>query len=217
MAYLELFNRVADHVRRQGVKVTFKRGKPLTSATIERARAKSLIAIPPAMADFYAEVGDGMSFSWAAAGEPDALADFEFPKLKESVVDSIDKVNWRTEWDNHYDFPFTDNPELARQTALRMRKWAALHEEGNGDRFCLDTAFDPAPVVFDQHDWFDGGTGENGHRCADSLLGFFTDWATVCFQLPRGLWWPSVFRADGPGVNWRSPEFREPFRLPSTK
>ena len=62
--------------------------------------------------------------------------------------------------------------------------------------------------------WYDGGTGENGHRLADSLLQFYTDWAQVCFQFPRGLWWPSVFNKDGPGVHWSSDEFREPFRLP---
>lgn len=213
MAYLELFERVADHVRRQGVKVTFKRGKSLTASAIERARAKALIPIPTSMAEFYAEVGDGMVFAWTAKGDQSSFANHEFPKLKDRVLESFDKLSWKTEWKDDYDFRYTKNPALAKQTALKMRKWMPFHDEGNSDGFCLDTALDPAPVVFDKHDWYDGGTGENGHRLADSLLQFYTDWAQVCFQSPRNLWWPRVLNKNGPGVDWSSAEFQESFRL----
>lgn len=63
----------------------------------------------------------------------------------------------------------------------------SFQDEDNGDGFCLDTALDHSPVVFDQHDWYDGGTGENGHHLADSLLQFYMDWAPVCFQIPSSL------------------------------
>lgn len=212
MAYLELFEQVSDHLRRQGVKVAFQRGKPLTASAIERARAKSLIPIPASMAEFYAEVGDGLLFAWRSKSDG-AFANHQFPKLRDCVFESFDKLSWKTEWDDDYDFRYTKNPTLAKQTALRMRKWIGFHDEGNGDAFCLDTALDPAPVIFDQHDWYDGGTGENGHRLADSLLQFYTDWAQVCFQFPRSLYWPAVFKDDGSGVNWSSAEFLEPFRL----
>jgi len=213
MAYLELFERVADHVRHQGVGVTFKRGKPLSAAAIDRARAKALIPIPKSMADFYAEVGDGMLFAWSAKGDRAPFANHEFPKLADRVIESLDRLSWKIEWQDDYDFRFTENPALAKQTALRMRKWMPFHDEGNGDGFCLDTAQDPAPVVFDTHDWMDGGTGENGHRLADSLLQFYTDWAQVCFQFPCRLWWPTVLSKSGVGVDWSSAEFRDPFRL----
>jgi hypothetical protein len=214
MAYLELFERVADHVHRQGVKVRFKRGKSLAASAIDRAKAKALIPIPASMAEFYAEVGNGLEFAWTPKGDDAPFANHEFPKLADCVFESIDKVNWKTEWKDDYDFRYTKKPALAKQTALKMRKWVRFHDEGNGDGFCLDTAWDPAPVVFDQHDWYDGGTGENGHRLADSLLHFYTDWAQVCFQFPRSLWWPTVLKKDGSGVDWSSAEFREPFRLP---
>lgn len=214
MAYLELFERVADHVRRHGVDVTFNRGEPLTASVIERAGAEALIPIPDAMAVFYAEVGDGLDFAWAARGDRAPFAHHEFPKLADRVIESFDELSWKTEWKDDYDFRYTKNPALARQTALPMRKWMPFHDEGNGDAFCLDTALDPAPVVFNRHDWYDGGTGENGHRLADSLSQFYADWAQVCFQFPRSLWWPSVFNKNGPGVDWSSAEFREPFRLP---
>jgi hypothetical protein len=63
--------------------------------------------------------------------------------------------------------------------------WMPFYDEGNGEGFCLDTALEPALVVFEQQDWYDGGTCENGHRLTDSLLQFYTDWAQVCF-LVRG-------------------------------
>ena len=142
------------------------------------------------------------------------FANHRFPKLADRVIESFDKLSWKFEWQEDPDVRFTKNPALAKQTALRMRKWMPFHDEGNGDGFCLDTAQDPAPVVFDEHDWMDGGTGENGHRLADSLLQFYTDWAQVCFQFPRSLWWPTVLSKSGVGVDWSGAEFRDPFRLP---
>ena len=213
MAYLELFDRVADHVRRQGVEATLTRGKPLTTSEIEEARAKTVICIPDAMAAFYIEVGDGMQFYWNAKGKRAPFANHEFPKLSDLMVESHDKLRWRTEWDDSYDFRFTKNPTLAKQTAVRMRKWTSFHDEGDGDEISLDTDLNPPPVVFNRHDWYDGGTGENGHRLANSLLQFYEDWSQVCFQFPSSLWWPSVFSKAGPGVDWNSVEFCEPFRL----
>lgn len=216
MAYLELFERVADHVRRQGVTASFHRGKALSASVIQRASMKALIPIPSSMADFYAEVGDGMVFYWAVEGDHAPFAGHEFPKLEDRTVESLDDlIRWKIEWDDDYDFRHTENPTLAKQTALKMREWLPFHDEGNGDQFCLDTSIEPAPVVFDQHDWFDGGSGENGHRLGGSLIEFYTAWAQVCFQLPSGLWWPNVFIKSGEGVNWSSEQFREPFRLPA--
>lgn len=213
MAYLELFQRVSHHVKAQGVKVIFKRGKSLSPSVIKRAQAKALIPIPQSMAEFYAEVGDGLAFGWTAKGDTAPFASHDFPKLAAITLQSFDKINWRSEWNDANDFRYTKDPKLAKRTAMRMRKWMPIHDEGNGDRFCLDTAIDPSRVVFDQHDWLDGGTGANGHLLGRSLLDFYTAWSKVCFQRPRSLWWPSVLKKAGGGVNWASEEFQEPFRL----
>ena len=214
MPYLQLFESVANHVRRQGVRVTFRRGNPLSPAVIKRAQSRSVIPIPDSMAEFFAEVGDGLVFRWAAKGNDAPSANINFEPLAEHVYESLDMVKWRTEWNDDYDFRGTDDPTLAKKTALKMRKWSPVHAEGNGDFISLDTAHNPAPVVYDRHDWMDGGTGENGHILANSLLEFYTAWAQVCFQFPRSLWWQRVFKKSGIGVNWNSPEFRAPFRLP---
>lgn len=214
MAYLELFERVADYVRRRGLNLTFERGKRLSATAITRAQSRALIRIPSSMAEFYAEVGDGMFFAWRAKGDDAPFARHEFPRLADRTLESLDLLRWRIEWKDNYDFSHTKDPKLAKRTALKMRKWMPFHDEGNGDAFCLDTAIDPAPVVFDRHDWCDGGDGKNGHLLGRSLLEFYTDWSRVCFQMPHSLWWPSVFKRLG-GVNWSSKEFQEPFRLPA--
>ena len=185
---------------------------------IKRAQEKALIPIPDSMAEFYAEIGDGLVFWWQARGERPPFANLEIPRLADITLDTLDQVAWRTEWEDENDFRFTDDPALAKQTALRMRKWLPFFDEGNGDRICLDTNAPGAPVVFDQHDWYDGGSGSNGHVLAASLMEFMSGWASVCFQLPCSLWWPSVFDKDGGGVRWNDEtEFRSPFRLDATR
>lgn len=209
MAYLELFRCVRRYVRELGAETTFRRGPSLTVDHVERVCGTSAIPVPNSVADLYLECGDGVYFSWEHG---DASAAVSLPPLSDLAVPSLDKVNWRIEWSDTYDFRYTRDPTLAKQTAMRMRQWLPIFEEGNGDSMCVDTASDPAPVVFNRHDWFDGGTGENGHVLGDSLLGFLTAWSSVCFQGPGGHWWPSVFRQTG-GIDWSNAEFRDPFRL----
>jgi hypothetical protein len=213
MAYLELFEGVAEHVRRQGVKVRFKRGKPLDPAAIERASPKAFIPIPTSLIDFYAEIGDGLEFGWSSKGKDAPFANHAICRLEECAPKSIDDVSWLTEWQDDYEFPHVEDPVLAKKTALKMRKWLAFWGIGNGDSLCLDTSADPSPVLFSKHDWYDGGSGENGHKIAESLFEFYSDWAQVCFQFPSSLWWPGVLNKNGAGINWASDEFREPFRL----
>src|SRR5262245_51482257 len=111
-------------------------------------------------------------FFWSTEEESGPFAMIEFPKLSQVVIKSLEQVNWRIEWSDTYEFQYTDDPKRAKKTALCMRKWLPFHDDGNGDRFCLDTATRGAPVIFDRHDWMDGGTGDNGHRLGESLLGF---------------------------------------------
>jgi hypothetical protein len=215
MAYLELFKRVTDHLERLDEPFRFKRGSPLSKKEVARICERSAIPVPLSIIDLYSEVGNGFSIDFEARGERAPFANLEFAPLEEIAAPVIYGIEWKTEWSDSYDFRFTDNPRLAKKTSLKMRHWLQFHQEGNGDSICLDTASDPAPVVFNQHDWLDGGTGENGHILADSLPDFMVSWSTVCFQFPRNMWWPTVFRKTD-GVDWASAEFCEPFRLQRT-
>ena len=217
MTYLELFERVAEHVRRQGVKVRFERGEPLTPVAIELERAQAFIPVPPSLLDLYAEIGSGMEFAWSSKDNDRLFANHEIPRIEECAPKSFDNVSWLPEWQDDNEFPHVKDPALAKKTALKMRAWLRFISIGNGDSFCLDTSRDPSPVLFNKHDWFDGGTGENGHQIADSLWDFYSQWAQVCFQFPRSLWWPVVFNKTGVGIDWASEEFQEPFRLPTVE
>jgi hypothetical protein len=129
-------------------------------------------------------------------------------------------VEWRQyalyapEKAEQYGFPYTENPELAKRTAARMWDWLPVIAEGNGDLICVDLGVPSHPVIFHQHDWMDGGTGDNGHLLADNWGEFLAKWATVCFQFPKSLWWPSAFKPGG-GIAWEGEQFRDPFRIAS--
>jgi hypothetical protein len=93
----------------------------------------------------------------------------------------------------------------AKRVYQTMLRWVNFHAEGNGDTFALDTSVEPHPVVFNQHDWNDGGDGTNGFLLGKDLNDFMTRWGTLCFQRPRSLWWLDV-RKDH-RVDWESDEF----------
>jgi hypothetical protein len=211
MVYLKLFDRVVDHVKREGVKVQFRRGKPLTLRAFDKQEELSALVIPDSLVKFYFEVGDGLLLRWAT-DDDGPFCKIEFPKLSRLIAESLDSLNRQSDTNGNFKFPHMKDPQLARKTALRMQKWLGFHEEGNGDRFCVDTGKKEAPVVFDRHDWRDGGSGSNGHIMAKSLSEFFAAWAEVCFQFPKNLWWPAVFQKRG-GIDWSSDQFCEPFRL----
>jgi len=93
-----------------------------------------------------------------------------------------------------------------------MWHWLPVIEEGNGDLICQDLNAPGCPVIFNQHDWLDGGTGNNGHVMASNWWKFLAGWGSVCFQLPQSMYWPSSFRAVG-GIAWKGKQFRSPYRI----
>ena len=221
--YRDLFLRVADHVRWRGLEAELTFGCALTDATVEEARRRLSLPLPGSLVEFYRETGDGMLFRWSVGGldddddddpEADDEADYQpfamvaFRPLLDVVAAHEEDKTRLTEFRDDYDYPHTDDPALAKRTALRMGRWLGFHDEGNGDRFCLDTAVNPEPVVFDQHDWLDGGTGDNGAPMGTTLLAFMEDWARVCFQIPSSLWWPSVLTPSG--INLGERQVRPP-------
>lgn len=212
MSYVGLFLRVADYVRAIGLEPEFERNPPITKQRMEELRKRASIPLPESLLALYQEIGDGMRFHWSSGEEEGPFANIEFEPLEDLMSEHESARSYSVEWDDSYQYPFVDDSILAKQTALKMRNWFAFHAEGNGDMFCLDTADPSCPVVFDQHDWMDGGTGDNGAVMAASLRQFMEEWSQVCFQMPTSLWWGSVLR-DG-RVDWNSDEFPQPLRLP---
>ena len=213
MAFLEMFERVADHVRSRGAKLTFKRGRPVSADAIDEARSRSLAPWPEELAQFFTELGEVAEFGWVEKGRGTrrAIGRVSFARLSSCIVIPDEGSHRRIEWCDDYDFRFTKDPALAKQTAIKMRRWIPIITEGNGDSFCLDAGRQPAPVVLNLHDWFDGGSGDNGACVGSSLTDFLHAWSQVCFQCPSGLYWPAVL--GNQGVDWSSDEFSAQFRL----
>jgi len=104
-----------------------------------------------------------------------------------------------------YKFPSVEDAKLAKQIYQRMKLWLPFQIEGEADCFCIDCDSPEGAVVYHQHDWYDGGSGENGHVLASSLGAFLQSWGRVCFASPANLYWPSAFARKG--VNWTSRYF----------
>src|SRR4051812_28805127 len=135
MRYLELFDGVAAHVRRQGVDVEFERGKAVGPEVISQARARSPVPIPSSLQELYAEVGDGFLFWWPPFDEDDEQEyedDEDAPPFAMVEVPPLLKL--------------AEGAARESQSKAPMRQWLAFHHEGNGDRFCLETTLDPAAV-----------------------------------------------------------------------
>jgi SMI1 / KNR4 family (SUKH-1) len=242
VGYAEMFERVARFVESQGIKAQFERGGPLTDRAIVSARKQLPIPLPECLVELYRELGDGFSFRWSdgklvppapeqqriaaqigeLTGRPfehpwidggKVFAVIEFSPLSELVAHHLERTRGAIEYDTDYEFSHVKDRQLAGKTAQWMKHWLGFHNEGNGDRFCIDTSTEPHSVVLDQHDWFDGATGANGTVLARTLPEFLEQWSRVCFQSPNSLWWwPTVLTESG--VNWDGEEFDQRFRLP---
>jgi cell wall assembly regulator SMI1 len=217
MGYKRLFDTVRRHVERLGVRCEVGAGKAATEKSVTKVEAKLGLRLPADFREFFQTVGDGFLFRWQANSD-DCKAPYAsllIPTLK--YLASM-YTGWRQmalyspEKAEQYGFPYTEDPALAKRTAARMWHWLPVMEEGNGDQICFDLSDPSCPVIFDRHDWFDGGTGDNGHLLAPSWREFLAGWGSVCFQFPRSLYWPSCFRAGG-GVGWDGDQFSDPFRI----
>lgn len=218
MKYDTLFNSVQSHLERQGVECQIQVGKIASDKAISKIESKLSIQIPDELKEFYQSVGNGYTFFWEANtgdSRKSITTLLQVPtlaNLASMYVGWREMVLYTPEAAEKYGFPYTEDPALAKQTAARMWHWLPVIEEGNGDMFSLDLSMPGGPVIFDRHDWMDGGTGNNGHLLASNFKTFLIAWGGVCFQSPESLYWPSCLRPEG-GIDWDNEQFRSPFRV----
>jgi cell wall assembly regulator SMI1 len=218
MDYAALFDTVRQHLESLAIATEIISGAVATDDAIAQLEATIGCRLPADVRDFYQTVGDGFSLAWQsdadASGQP--FAALIVPPLEDvlrTYTEWRDTMLYTPEKADAYGFPSTDDPALAKRTAARMWHWLSIIDEGNGDTLCIDLSDSDGPVIFNQHDWLDGGTGDNGHPLAANWRAFLIAWGSVCFQFPKDLYWPSCFHKLG-GVDWNSDEFREPYRIP---
>lgn len=198
MNFKDIIENARAALTSHGIEVTAEYGEPLTSAAIEAVEATLGMRLPTPIRQLYLDIGDGLHFVWDLEGSRN-MGYFELMPLKDLIKEHKTDIGFREGM-----VKGEDNPNTKRVWAS-MLKWIDFHSEGNGDTFALDTSRDPHPVVFNQHDWNDGGDETNGFVLGDDLNSFMIKWGSLCFQRPKGLWWPSVrkdFRVD-----WESDEF----------
>lgn len=218
MTYQELFETVHKHLASHGVTCEIVPGPLATQEQIAAIESRMKVRLGAELSSFYATVGNGISLRWQANADDSKLpfANLQIPTL-ESLAGGYE--SWRSyalytpEAAAKYGFPYTKDPALAKRTAAHMWHWLPIIDEGNGDQICLDLSGPGFPVIFNQHDWLDGGAGDNGHLLAPNWRAFLVDWGSVCFQFPESLYWPFAFKPGG-GVAWDGKEFRDPFRIP---
>lgn len=217
MEYTRLFDMVRCHLESLGIACTVRAGKVATEKSIARIEGKIKVRIPAELREFYQTAGDGFVFFWEAAskGKNQPYGILEMPTLKELArmyTGWREMVLYSPEEAAKYGFPYTEDPALAKRTAARMWHWLPLIDAGNGDMFCLDFSGSGCPVIFNKHDWLDGGNGDNGHWLASNLRVFLVGWGSVCFQVPKRIYWPYCIRERG-GVDWGGDEFRDPYKI----
>lgn len=212
-SYRQLIEHAASHLDKLGIAYRHQAGWPTLTWSIALMERRLGLKLPRQLADFYREIGNGFRFMWATGDESDTqteMGGIHVPSL------NLMFRNWRSRrkyslYDANaaesYGFPYTDDPELAKKTAARMWNWLPVLHEENGDEFSIDMADDSQPLIFDKHDWMDGGTGDNGFYVAEDWREFFANWSGRCFQRPKSLYWPSVLTPNG--IDWGSHEFSE--------
>jgi len=171
--------------------------------------AEMSTTMPESVQQIYRQIGDGLTFSWQSPvwdqlpfGDECESAAIEFPEWRMLVGRAAEYANGWYRYETFEGYNVTD-AALAGETAARMLNWTWFHEEPNGDRLCIDLA--TSEVVYDQHDWFDAGTGANGHVMAVDIVTFLSHWARACFATPTGSYWPDTFIETG--IDWRSTFF----------
>jgi cell wall assembly regulator SMI1 len=211
MDYPSLLETVLGHLEELGVACTATASDPATDEALASAEARMKVRLPGELREFYQEIGDGFSLFWEAdpCDHTKPWGSLQVPALaaltdlhagwREMVLYSPEKAE-------EYGFPYTKDSALAKRTAARMWHWLPVIQDGNGDSICLDLGAPGWPVIFDRHDWKDGGSGENGHPLAPNWRAFLTRWGSVCFQPPpkvctgrgafdRGAAWPGIAKS----------------------
>jgi cell wall assembly regulator SMI1 len=215
MDYSNLLETVLGHLNGLEVTGTAATGEPVTHEALAAVEAEMKVRLPTELREFYLTVGDGFTLYWET--DPDdpkklwgSLRVPELAALAGMYSGWRGLVLYTPERAEEYGFPYTKDPTLAKRTAARMWHWLPVIEEPNGDAICLDLGAPGCPVVFDKHDWMDGGSGDNGHLLAPNWRAFLVSWGSVCFQDP--IHWSWYLRPGG-GVDWSGEAFRNPFRV----
>ncbi len=206
-------DRIVSHLGAFGVDVELDIHPAASAEDIADAERRLELSLPRAYVEFLSSFANGFSVEWRS--DTGALSWFDMSPVRESVDQLLEMREWRFYSEDEakeYGFPHVDDSQLAMTTNLVMHNWLPFHAEPNGDFFAIDLNSDRfGQIVFDRHDWLDGGTGQNGFPMEQTFPVFLESWASVCFSQPRSLFWKTVL--SDCGVDWTSEQFDSRFRV----
>ena len=199
--YIEKVAARLDHL---GVQFELKLCEPLAGAEAVEARDAVDSPWPAQLWELLTEFGNGFEFRWPA-NEVDAepCCEIEFAGWRQIHQERGYLLAFLDELDDQW-FARVGDPELARMQARLARSWFPILTDANGDQIMLDARTGHVRLYL--HDWFDGGSGDNGFFMAESLSRFFQYWSACCFAQTLG----TLDTVVGPyGVRWECPpEYR---------
>ncbi len=207
----ELFSPLSKHLNALRINCDFFSAECVDAKTISDAETTIDFKLPEQLKELYLKFGNGLVFAWEdkrSESKHEAYGQLIIPALAE-LVQMHDEWKKLVVWMDDYEFPNCQDSVLAKKTYRRMKLWLPFWDEGNGDQFCFDCGDAAGAIVFHQHDWNDGGVGNNGHRLANNLFDFIAQWSKVSFTCPTSLWWPSTF--TNTGVDWSERHFHSKF------
>ena len=209
----EILDRVANHLAGIDIDLKFQLNSKATSNDIVSAENKLRVVLPDSYIQFVTRFANGMQLSWGA--DDGSSTTIEIASLESSTNGLLSMRDWRFYDDQdarNYGFPHVDDPERALVINRLMHNWIPFYAAGNGDNFSINLNRNGfGNVVFDRHDWLDGGPGHNGIQISSDLPTFFESWSNICFAQPAKSCWASVI--DESGVDWKSSVFDDRFRL----
>jgi len=203
-----LVNEVAVHLAYFGIAMERKLAPPATLNEVSQAEASIGAMLPEELRALYLEYANGFYCRWAVGNDfqdANECGSLEIPSLPKLVSYREPYVDfWMCSLDVTAEPCFRNvDRNKVQETIARMQHWLPFCEEACGDQFCIDLR--DSKVVYNEHDWFDGGDGTNGHILAATFAGFITKWARVCFTSPISQYWPDAFTPDG--IDWTSVHF----------
>jgi cell wall assembly regulator SMI1 len=206
----DLLGPVRRHLQGLGIQPQEQRNAPATESELSAAETTIGAVLPPEIRSVYREYANGFRFRWALDDDFDDGDERDCLELPDLTGLVAYRKPYRDNWASDLDLSDIPDPRAARDTVTSMQHWLPFWEEANGDQFCLDLR--DGKIVFNVHDWFDGGDGTNGHLVAHGFVDFITAWSKVCFSGPMGLYWPDAF--SDAGIDWLAEHFDQRYMVP---
>ena len=194
--------KATSHLKGAGIPCSFARGPVVAESFVVKIEQKLGFPLPGQLREIYLQYGSPVVLFWEDGEQSGGF------RVREVGKTVRDYQAWRKAVRSIDLAAVVSRKNLPRASKVfaAMNHWFPVIETGQTSAFCIDRATKGQPVVYHQHDWYNG-SGVNGHPVAANLLAFLAKWAGVGFAEPRSRDWRSTFAEQG--VSWTRRHFGE--------